>query len=115
MALTTSKFREDFEFGCRTGVPPLEASPPLAAAVLMAHAAFVQPERQIAIFDAIANAWLDLEKTSDRAASLRQQLSWLTVPAVVEEWQTPRAVWDAYWSVVDAEPGSQSNAGSKDA
>ncbi len=27
----------------------------------MAHAAFVQPERQIAIFDAIANAWLDLE------------------------------------------------------
>ena len=115
MALTTSKFREDFELACRTGVPPLEASPPLAAAVLMAHAAFVQPERQIAIFDAIASAWLDLETASDRAASLRRQLPWLTAPAVIEDWQTPRAVWDAYWSVVDAEPGSQSNAGSKDA
>ena len=66
MALTTSKFREDFELGCRTGVPPLEKSPPLAAAVLMAHAAFVQPERQIAIFDAIADAWLDLGTDSDK-------------------------------------------------
>jgi ubiquinone biosynthesis protein Coq4 len=114
MTRTTSKFREDFELACRTGVPPLE-SPPLAAAVLMAHAAFVQPERQIAIFDAIANAWLDLEKDSERAASLQQQLSWLTAPAVIEEWQTPRAVWDAFWSVVDAEPAAQSNAGAKDA
>jgi ubiquinone biosynthesis protein Coq4 len=113
MALTTSKFREDFELACRTGVPPLD-SPPLAAAVLMAHAAFVQPERQIAIFDAIANAWLDLEKDSERAASLQQQLSWLSAPAVLEEWQTPRAVWDAFWSVVDAEPGTQSTAAAKD-
>jgi ubiquinone biosynthesis protein Coq4 len=115
MALTTSKFREDFELFCRSGVPPLEESPPLAAAVLMAHAAFVQPERQIAVFDAIASAWLDLEKASDRPASLRQQLSWLTAPPVIEEWQTPRAVWDAFWSVVDAEPGAQSNTGAKDA
>src|SRR5580704_15612303 len=115
MALTTSKFREDFELSCRSGVPPREESPPLAAAVLMAHAAFVQPERQIAIFDAIAHAWLDLENASDRPASLRQQLSWLNRPPVIEEWQTPRAVWDAFWSVIDAEPGSQSNAGSKDA
>jgi ubiquinone biosynthesis protein Coq4 len=114
MALTTSKFRDDFELGCRTGVPAPGASLPLTAAVLMAHAAFVQPERQIAVFDAIANAWLDQEKQPDRAASLRHQLSWLSTPAVIEEWQTPRAVWDAFWSVVDAEPGTQSNAGSKD-
>ncbi len=40
MALTTSKFREDFELWAHTGVPPLD-SPPLAAAALMAHAAFV--------------------------------------------------------------------------
>jgi ubiquinone biosynthesis protein Coq4 len=114
MALTTSKFREDFELGCRTGIPPLEASPPMTAAVLMAHAAFVQPERQIAIFDAIANAWLDLDNDTDRAASLRHHLSWLTAPAVIEEWQTPRAVWNAFWSVVDAEPATQSNAAAKD-
>jgi ubiquinone biosynthesis protein Coq4 len=113
MELTTSKFREDFELGCRTGVPTPGASLPLTVAVLMAHAAFVQPERQIAIFDAIANAWLDLEKEPDRAASLRHQLSWLGAPAV-EEWQTPRAVWDAFWSVVEAEPGTQSNDGTKD-
>ncbi len=114
MALTTSKFREDFELRCRTGVPALEASPPLSAAVLMAHAAFVQPERQIAIFDAIADAWLDLDQDSDRSASLRHHLSWLTAPAVIEAWQTPRAVWDAFWGVVDAEPAAQSNAGAKD-
>lgn len=88
--------------------------PPLAAAVLMAHAAFVQPERQIGIFDAIARAWLDLEKASDRMASLRQQLAWLNAPAAVEEWQTPRAVWDAFWSVVDAEPAAPTNAPAKD-
>src|ERR1700689_899874 len=115
MTLTTAKFREDFELFCRSGVPPLDASAPLAAAILMAHAAFVQPERQIAIFDAIAHAWLDLDEASDRTTSLRRQLSWLTAPAVVEEWQPPRAVWDAFWSVVDAEPGTQSNAGAKDA
>jgi hypothetical protein len=114
MALTTAKFREDFELGCRTGIPPLEAAPPLAAAMLMAHAAFVQPERQIAIFDAIANAWLDLETESDRMASLRRQLSWLSAPAVIEQWQTPRAVWDAFWSVVDAEPAAQSKTAAKD-
>jgi hypothetical protein len=114
MALTTTKFREDFELGCRAGIPPPEASPALTAALLMAHAAFVQPERQIGIFDAIANAWLDLENGADRMASLREQLSWLTAPAVIEEWQTPRAVWDAFWSVVDAEPAAPSNAGAKD-
>jgi ubiquinone biosynthesis protein Coq4 len=115
MALTTTKFRQDFEFYCRTGIPPLEESTPLAAAALMAHAAFVQPERHIAVFDAIAGAWLDLERAADRAASLRQQLSWLTAPPVVEEWQTPDAVWKAFWSVVDAEPGTQANTGAKDA
>jgi len=115
MALTTSKFRQDFELGCRTGVPTFAASPPLTAAALMSHAAFVQPERQITIFDAIADAWLDVENESDRAPSLRRQLSWLSEPAVIEEWQTPRAVWDAFWSVVDAEPGTQSSAEGKDA
>jgi hypothetical protein len=77
MPLTTSEFRRDFELGAGTGVPPLD-SPPLAAAVLMAHAAFAQPERQIAVFDAIANSWLDVDEAGERGASLRQQLPWLT-------------------------------------
>jgi hypothetical protein len=84
MALTTLKFREDFELGSCTGVPPL------AAAMLMTHAAFVERERQIAIFDAIANAWLDVNDAAARAASLRQ-LPWLkdgTVPS--SEWTPPR-------------------------
>jgi ubiquinone biosynthesis protein Coq4 len=105
MALTTLKFREDFELRSCTGVPPLD-SLPLAAAMLMTHAAFVEPERQIAIFDAIADAWLDVSDATARAASLRQ-LPWLKVAAVPSsEWTPPRAVWDAFWSVVDAEPAA---------
>jgi ubiquinone biosynthesis protein Coq4 len=112
MALTTPKFREDFELWSKTGVPPLE-SPPLAAAVLMSHAAFVQPERQIAIFDAIANAWLDIDNEAERAASLREQLPWLAQSAL-ETWTTPRGVWDAFWGVVDAQPSAPSDATGKD-
>jgi ubiquinone biosynthesis protein Coq4 len=112
MALTTPKFREDFELWSKTGVPPLE-SPPLAAAVLMSHAAFVQPERQIAIFDAIANAWLDIDNEAERAESLRRQLPWLAHSAL-ETWTTPRGVWDAFWGVVDAQPSAPSDAPAKD-
>jgi ubiquinone biosynthesis protein Coq4 len=113
MALTTAKFREDFELWSKTGSPPLD-SPPVAAAVLMSHAAFVQPERQIAIFDAIASAWLDLSSDSERAASLARQLPWLEQDAQAETWTTPRAVWDAFWGVVDAEPAAPSAAAPKD-
>jgi len=106
MALTTLELREDFERLSGTGAPPLE-DPPFAAAVLMAHAAFVEPERQIAVFDAIASAWLDLDP-ADRAGYLRGQLKWLDAPAPASSgnWQTPRAVWDAFWDVVDAEPAA---------
>jgi len=115
MALTTPKFRQDFELSSLSGIPPLD-SPPLAAAILMTHAAFVQPERQIAVFDAIAAAWLDVSEAGERAGSLRQQLPWLTQPPSSSEWTTPRAVWDAFWGVVDADPAAaQSNAPPKDA
>jgi ubiquinone biosynthesis protein Coq4 len=113
MAIASPKFREDFELWSKTGVPPLE-SPPLAAAVLMSHAAFVQPERQIAIFDAIANAWLDVDSDAERAQSLQRQLPWLTQSAPIETWTTPRGVWDAFWGVVDAEPAAPSDAPAKD-
>ena len=72
MALTTPKFREDFELSSLSGA--VHSPPPLAAAMLMTHAAFVQPERQIAVFDAIANSWLDVDDADERAASLRQQI-----------------------------------------
>ena len=105
MALATSKFREDFALASCTGVPPLD-SPPLAAAMLMTHAAFVEPERQLAIFDAIAHAWLDVNDAAARTASLRR-LPWLKEATVPEsEWTPPRAVWDAFWGVVDAEPAA---------
>jgi ubiquinone biosynthesis protein Coq4 len=106
MALTTLEFRENFERLTGTGAPPL-TDPAFAAAVLMAHAAFVEPERQIAVFDAISTAWLDLEP-AERAAHLRGQLKWLDASAAANSgnWQTPRAVWDAFWAVVDAEPAA---------
>src|SRR5258708_16013543 len=72
--------------------------------MLMTHAAFVQPEGQIAIFDAIANAWLDVDDADERAPSLRRQLPWLAQPAPSSDWTTPRAAWDAFWGVVDAAP-----------
>jgi ubiquinone biosynthesis protein Coq4 len=59
--------------------------------MLMTHAAFVEPERQIAIFfDAIANAWLEVNDAAARAASLRQQ-GWrhgrCAPPLMAVEWQ----------------------------
>jgi ubiquinone biosynthesis protein Coq4 len=113
MPLTTSKFREDFESWSKTGAPLLEA-PPLAAAALMSHAAFAQPERQIAIFDAIACAWLDIDDASERPAALKRQLPWLRQDAPIESWTTPRAVWDAFWDVVDAKPSAPTEAAPKD-
>jgi ubiquinone biosynthesis protein Coq4 len=103
MALTTSTFREDFERSSLSGIPSFD-SPPLTAAMLMTHAAFVQPERQIAVFDAIAHAWLDVDDAAERAASLRERLPWLTQPVSASDWTTPRGVWDAFWGVVDADP-----------
>jgi len=114
MPLTTSQFRGDFELGAGTGVPPLD-SPPLAAAVLMAHAAFAQPERQIAVFDAIADAWLEVDEPGQRAASLRRQLPWFRdTPAPSSDWKTPQAVWDAFWGVVDADPAAAPGDAPKD-
>ncbi len=113
MPLTTPQFRGDFERDAGNGVPPLE-SPPLAASMLMAHAAFARPERQIAVFDAIANAWLDVDNAGQRAASLQQHLPWLTHPAPSSDWKTPQAVWDAFWEVVDADPAAPQSEVPKD-
>jgi ubiquinone biosynthesis protein Coq4 len=104
MALSTMKFRQDFERWSHLGAPPLE-NLPLAAAALMTHAAFVEPERQILIFDTIASAWLDHSSEVERAAALRHPLAWIDHGGdELGGWHTPRAVWDSFWGVVDAEP-----------
>jgi hypothetical protein len=73
MTACTLEFRATFEDWASTGRPPMqgEGDLPLAAAALMAHAAFVEPERQIAIFDAIAEAWLDSKGGDARRALLQ--------------------------------------------
>jgi ubiquinone biosynthesis protein Coq4 len=106
MATCTAEFRKAFEDWAATGQPPMqpEGDLPLAAAALMAHAAFVDPERQIAIFDAIAEAWLDSSGADARRALLQERLGFLTAaPAVLpgDAWKTPTAIWDAFWAVAD--------------
>lgn len=106
MPLANAEFREEFESWAASGKPPLTGSLPLAAAALMAHAAFVEPVRQIAIFDAIASAWLDLTAERDRAALLERELRFAAVQSSSGGWKTPRAVWDAFWAIVDADPAA---------
>jgi ubiquinone biosynthesis protein Coq4 len=102
MPLATAEFRHDFEAWAASGKPPSTA--PLAAAALMSHAAFVEPVRQIAIFDAIAAAWLDLSTDQDRAALLGRELQFPAAADSSGNWKTPRAVWDAFWAIVDTDP-----------
>ena len=106
MATCSADFRKIFEDCAAAGQPSMqrESDLPLAAAVLMAHAAFVEPERQIAIFDAIAEAWLDFSGGDARRALLQERLGFLTanppVPAA-DGWKTPKEIWDAFWAVAD--------------
>ena len=103
MPTGTKEFHKTFEGWAATVSPLLdEGDLPLAAAALMAHAAFVEPEHQIAIFDAIADAWLDVSGGDARRALLQERLEFLNtrVPAT-GAWQTPDAIWDAFWAIAD--------------
>lgn len=112
MPIAGAEFRDKFESWSASGQPPLEGSLPLAAAALMTHAAFVEPVRQIAIFDAIAAAWLDLSAERDRAALLARELPFLRGAAIASDgWKTPRAVWEAFWAIVDADPAAKGEPG----
>src|SRR5271168_5295703 len=104
MATCTAEFRKTFEDWASTGQPSMqrESDLPLAAAVLMAHAAFVEPERQIAIFDAIAEAWLDLSGGDARRALLQERLEFPGSPLpAAGAWKTPDVIWDAFWAIAD--------------
>jgi ubiquinone biosynthesis protein Coq4 len=112
MPLANAEFRAEFESWAASGKPPT-GSLPLAAAALMSHAAFVEPVRQIAIFDAIAAAWLDLTSEQDRAALVGRELRFPAAADAPDGWETPRAVWDAFWAIVDTDPAAaakQNNA-----
>src|SRR5580692_7661008 len=103
----TAEFRKTFEDWASTGRPPMQGAGdlPLAAAALMAHAAFVEPERQISIFDAIAEAWLDLSGADARRALLQERLGSLSPRlSTAAAWKTPKAIWDAFWAIAD--PGA---------
>jgi ubiquinone biosynthesis protein Coq4 len=88
---------------------PLDTSPTLAAAALMAHAAFIEPERQIAIFDTLANAWLDHEP-DQRGAILANQLAFLGAQRNAGGRQAPQTLWDAFWKVMEFDPETAGNA-----
>ena len=117
MTTCTAEFRQTFEDWAASGRPPMqrESDLPLAAAALMAHAAFVEPERQIAIFDAIADAWLDLGGGDARRTLLQERLAFLTAAppvAAADSWKTPKAVWDAFWAVADSSAEGRANGSS---
>src|SRR5277367_6344781 len=104
MATCTAEFRKTFEDWASTGQPSMQRDGdlPLAAAALMAHAAFVEPERQIAIFDAIADAWIDLTAGDARRALLQERLGLLSPPAPASDaWKTPQVIWDSFWAIAD--------------
>jgi ubiquinone biosynthesis protein Coq4 len=116
MTACTPAFRETFEGWASSRRPPMQGAGdlPLAAAALMAHAAFVEPERQIGIFDAIAEAWLDSKGADARRALLQERLGTLSPPlSAADAWKTPKAIWDAFWAVADA--GADRQAGGSQA
>jgi ubiquinone biosynthesis protein Coq4 len=117
MATRTAEFYKTFEGWAIAGQPPLqgEGGLPLAAAALMAHAAFVEPERQIAIFDAIAEAWLDFSDEDARRALLQEKLPFLVARSKVPAagaWETPSVIWDAFWAVAEGRADPQAGGSS---
>jgi ubiquinone biosynthesis protein Coq4 len=116
MTACTPEFRKTFEDWASTGRPPMQGAGdlPLAAAALMAHAAFVEPERQISIFDAIAEAWLDLSGADARRALRQTRLGSLSPRlSTAAAWKTPKAIWDAFWAIAD--PGADRQEGGSQA
>lgn len=92
------RFVEAVEKGCL----PAGVSMPLASAMLMAHAAFAEPERQIDIFDALAHAWLDLAP-ADRPAHLAAALPFVRGGAGHGR-ALPPALWDSFWAIAGSPP-----------
>lgn len=83
------------------GDPAAAGSPALGLAALMAHAAFVDPESQMSIFDAIAAA---LQATPDAAGRLAQVIA--ALPPASFTRTLPPPLWDAFWAIAGGDPAS---------
>lgn len=94
--------RARFVRAVEQGRTPDDAGPALLSAMLMAHAAFAEPERQIGIFDALADAWLDLPPDA-RVDHLRRTLPFLSDDGATGR-ALPRALWDSFWAIAGAPP-----------
>lgn len=81
--------RHRFEAHAEAGTVPVGARLAEAAALLMTHAAFVDPENQVATFDALARA---------------QAGAALELPPGLAARRVPRALWDGFWDIADAPP-----------
>lgn len=105
----TPEMRTEFQTWATGLSLPLDSNVAMCGAALMAHAAFIEPERQIAIFDAIAAAWLDHEP-NERARVLRAHLPFLGADQNVGGRQAPQALWDAFWGVIAFDPENPGDA-----
>lgn len=105
----TPESRSEFQTWATGLALPLASDVPMCAAALMAHAAFIEPERQIAIFDAIAAAWLD-HGLDERANVLRAHLPFLGADKNEGGRQAPKELWDAFWGVMAFDPQNPGDA-----
>lgn len=100
--MEAASVREEFTQWAETGRVPLSTHPELAIAALMAHAAFVDPVSQVAIFDAVADAVAASDDSAARAASIIRALPWVATgkPSVA----VAAPLWDGFWQLVHNPP-----------
>lgn len=100
-AATRASFeRQDFEGWAMTGVPDT-ADWPLAAGAWLTHAAFVQPERQVAIIDALADAMAaPIDARIGRVVAALAPTLDDGLPAAT----VPTPLWDGFWAIAGAPP-----------
>jgi len=100
--------RAQFEKWTATGQPNLRDAPALGYGALMAHAAFVRPERTVAIFDALAHATAASADPATRADWLEAALPFTMSESTADPAgrSVPAALWDAFWAVTGTAPGS---------
>ncbi len=93
--------QQAFAAAVEHGDPGAADSPALGLAALMAHAAFVDPERQVPIFDAIAAALQAAPDTAGRLAHVIASLPPATIARAL-----PPALWAAFWDIAASDPDS---------
>lgn len=97
--MTDPATRAQFESAVEQVRPPLAEQPLVGIAALMTSAAFVAPEEQVAIFDAIADAVAASPDMAARAAHIAAALPFTAAgrPPVA----LPPALWGSFWAIID--------------